>query len=88
MSSTTRFICQAYRREESGKGKASRSVLVKTTAVECKTAPEAQERARKMFARGSHAGIDAFSINIDIDLGDYSDPEFLVRLGDVPPLEA
>lgn len=88
MSTTTRFICQAYGREERGKGKAFRSVLVKTTAVECKSAPEAEERARKMFDRGSHAGIDAFSVEIDIELGDYSDPNFLVRLGDVPPLEA
>ncbi len=82
-----RFVCQAYRRTERGKGKSIQSVLVQSVAVECKTAMEADARAHKMWEGGSHAGVDAFSVEIDIDLGDYSDPEFIVRLGDVPSSE-
>ena len=80
------FICQTYRRVERGKGKSKQSVLVQSVTVECKTAMEADARAHKMWDGGSHAGVDAFSVEIDIDLGDYSDPEFIVRLGDVPSL--
>lgn len=85
MTTETRFLCQTYRRQD--RGKAKEPVLVKAVAVECKTAAEAEARAHKMFAGGSHAGVDAFSIETDVELGDYSDPNFLVRLGDVPPLE-
>lgn len=85
MTSETRFLCQTYRRQQ--RGKTAEPVLVKAVAVECKTAAEAEARAHKMFAGRSHAGVDAYSVEIDVDLGDYSDPHFLVRLGDVPPLE-
>ena len=85
MTTNTKFLCQTYRRQD--RGKAKESVLVKAVAVECKTAAEAEARAHKMHAGGSHAGVDAFSIEIDVDLGDYSEPIFLVRLGDVPALE-
>jgi len=83
----TRFVCQTYRRAERGKGKSMQHVLIQSATVECKTAMEAEARAHKMWAGGSHAGVDAFSIEIDIDLGDYSDPEFILRLGDVPSSE-
>lgn len=87
MTVSLRFVCQAYRYTESGKGAAKRSVLVKASAIECKTSAEAEARARRMFEGGSYAGIDAFSIEVDIELGDYTDPAFIVRLGDVPPLD-
>jgi hypothetical protein len=54
------------------------------TKVECKTSQDAERRAEKMFAGGSYAGVDAFSIEVDIELGDYSEPKFITRLGDVP----
>lgn len=87
MTVSLRFVCQAYRYAECGKGTAKHSVLVKASAIECKTLAEAEARARRMFDGGSYAGTDAFSIEVDIELGDYTDPAFIVRLGDVPPLD-
>lgn len=87
MDTSTRFVCQTYRLTERGKGKSMQSVLVQSVTVECKTAAEAEARAHKMWAGGSHAGVDAFSIEVDVELGDYSEPEFIVRLGDVPSTE-
>lgn len=88
MTVNTRFVCQTYRHAERGKGAAKQMVLVQASAIECKTPAEAEARAHRMFDGGSYAGADAFSIDVDIELGDYSDPTFIVRLGDVPPLDA
>ncbi|NVK33057.1 MAG: hypothetical protein HWE23_01175 [Rhodobacteraceae bacterium] len=87
MSESTRFVCQTYRRAARGKGSSKRQVLVQGTAIECKTSTEAQSRAQRMFEGGSYAGVDAYSVVVDIDMGDYSDPIFFLRLGDVPPLD-
>ena len=48
---------------------------------------EAESRAQRMFDGGSYAGCDAYSIEVDVELGDYSDPSFILRLGDVPVIE-
>jgi hypothetical protein len=87
MTGDIRFVCQTYRRVERGRGAARQPVLVQASAIECKTSSEAESRAHRMFDGGSYAGADAYSIEVDVDLGDYSDPTFIVRLGDVPPLE-
>ena len=87
MAATTRFVCRTYKHVERGKGAAQQQVLVQASAIECKTSAEAEARAQRMYDGGSYAGADAYSIEVDIDLGDYSDPTFLLRLGDVPPLE-
>lgn len=87
MAATTRFVCQTYRHVARGKGSAQQQVLVQTSAIECKTSVEAEARAQRMYAGGSYAGADAYSVEVDIDLGDYGDPSFLLRLGDVPALE-
>ncbi|WP_299893112.1 hypothetical protein [uncultured Ruegeria sp.] len=63
-------------------------MLVQASSIECKSSTEAEARAQRMFDGGSYAGADAFSIEVDVELGDYSDPTFIVRLGDVPPLDA
>jgi len=82
-----RYICQTYRHVERGKGVAKQLVLVQASAIECKSSAEAERRAQRMFDGGSYAGADAFMIEVDVELGDYSDPTFIVRLGDVPPLD-
>lgn len=87
ISVNTRFVCQAYRYAERGEGAAKRKVLVQASAIECKTSAEAEARAHRMFDGGSYAGTDAFSIEVDIELGDYTDPAFIIRLGDVPPVD-
>lgn len=87
MTVSTRFVCQTYRHAERGKGAAKQQVLVQASAIECKTLAEAEARAQRMFDGGSYAGADAFSIEVDAELGDYGDPTFIIRLGDVPPLD-
>lgn len=87
MTISTRFVCQAYRHAQRGKGAAKQQVLVQASAIECRTSAEAESRAQRMFDGGSYAGADAFSVEVDVDLGDYSDPTFIVRLGDVPDLD-
>ena len=87
MTASTRFVCQTYKRAERGKGAAKQLVLVQASAIECKTSAEAESRAQRMFDGGSYAGADAFSVEVDVDLGDYSDPTFIVRLGDVPDFD-
>ncbi len=87
MTASKRYICQTYRHAERGKGVAKQLVLVQASAIECKSSAEAESRAQRMFDGGSYAGADAFSIEVDVELGNYSDPTFIVRLGDVPPLD-
>lgn len=82
MSGKTRYVCQTYRRQMQGK----RSVLVRDTAVECKSGAEAEARARRMYP-GRCAGADAYAIDVDTDLGEYGDPAFLCRLGEVPQID-
>ncbi len=87
MSVSTRFVCRTYRHADRGRGAAKQQVLVQASAIECKTSNEAERRAQRMFDGGSYAGADAFSIDVDVELGDYSEPTFIVRLGHVPELE-
>ena len=87
MTANTRFICQTYQRNDRAKKAANQPALVQSSKIECKTSAEAEARAHKMFDGGSYAGVDAFSIDVDIELGDYSEPAFIVRLGDVPSLD-
>lgn len=87
MTENKHYVCQTYRHEMRGQGKSRQPVLVQAAAVECGTAEEAEARARKMYAGGSLAGADAFAIEVDPELGDYGDPAFLCRLGEVPQID-
>ena len=40
-----------------------------------------------MFESGQYSGVDAVTVTGDPDLGEYSDPVFHVRLGQVPDSE-
>ncbi len=84
MTDSTRFVCQTYRHVECGKGAARQQVLVQASAIECRSSAEAESRARRMFDGGSYAGCDAYSIEVDVELGDYGDPNFILRLREVP----
>lgn len=44
-------------------------------------------RAKKLYATGRHAGVDAYTVTIDEDAGEYSAPTFYARLGRVPDYE-
>ena len=87
MTANTHFVCQTYRYVERGKGASRQQVLVQASAIECRSSTEAESRAQRMFDGGSYAGCDAYSIEVDVELGDYSDPSFILRLGDVPVIE-
>ena len=88
MTASVRFVCQTYRYVERGKGAARQQVLVQASAIECRSSAEAEARAQRMFDGGSYAGCDAYSIEVDVELGDYSDPNFILRLGDVPVFDS
>jgi len=47
----------------------------------------ARERAERLYQTGRYAGVDAYSVTVDEDAGDYSEPVFHVRLGRVPDYE-
>lgn len=85
MSSNSKFICQVY--EWKNQANASRPVLTKTQMFECRDTRDAENRARKIHDGKQYAGVDVFKVTIDEDMGDYGEPEFIARLGDVPNLE-
>jgi hypothetical protein len=84
MSQYPKFICHVY--EWKTQANLARPILTKTQIFECRDARDAENRANKIHDGKQYAGIDAFKVRIDEDLGDYGEPEFIVRLGDVPEL--
>ena len=52
--------------------------------LQFKTADEAARRAALMA--GKHAGIVAYSMDVDEESGDYGTPRVLFQAGDVPEL--
>lgn len=73
----THYICQIYARE-----KKSRLRIEQT--IECRDSDHAIDRAQRAFSVGRYAGVDAFSVVVDPEMGETSEPAFLTRLGDVP----
>ena len=51
------------------------------------TAGSAMERAARLHQTGRYAGVDAYSIKVDEEAGDYGEPVFHARLGQVPDYE-
>ncbi len=76
----THYICQIYRRE-----KKSRLQIEQT--IECRDAEHAKDRAQRAYDLGRHAGVDAYSVVVDTEMGDTGMPVFLTRLGDVPEVD-
>ncbi len=84
MTLKTHYIVQMYERRKQGRGK---SVLAKAQAVECRDAGSAALKATKTYEGGYYVGVDAYKIEIDSEVEEYGEPEFLIRLGDVPKVE-
>ena len=61
--------------------------LVAAEALPVRSAQAAKERAKRLFDTGNYAGVDAFTITGDEELGEYGEPKFHVRLGKVPDHE-
>lgn len=58
--------------------------LMPRQVLQTKTAEEAAARAERIA--GQHAGVVAYSMDVDELAGDYSEPRVLVMLGEVPEL--
>ncbi len=84
MLNNSEFICQIYEWET--QANASHPVLTKAQMFECPDSRDAENRANKIHDGKQYAGIDAFKVSIDDDTGEYREPEFIARLGDVPEL--
>lgn len=52
--------------------------------VQCKTADEAARKAERLADK--HAGVVAYSMDVDEDSGEYSTPRVLFEAGEVPEL--
>ena len=58
--------------------------LKPSPVLQFKTADEAARRARLLA--GKHAGVVAYSMDVDEESGDYGTPRVLFESGDVPEL--
>ena len=84
MPATVHYVCQVYDWKKRG-GKPLPELEV-IEMVEAASEADAAIRAEKFYASKQFAGVDAYRVEVDEDLGEYSEPEFFTRLGDVPSL--
>ena len=81
----TKHIVQPFRIVTSkGKNGHTESTLTPVDPLSVVSEDAALERAERMFETGSYAGIDAYTVTGNPDMGEYSEPVFHVRLGQVP----
>ncbi len=81
MSRETRHIVQGYVTGKRGR-------LLPADPLPVRSAAAARARAEKLYATGRYAGVDAYTVTSDEEAGEYGEPEFHVRLGRAPELEA
>ena len=72
----TIHVVQPFDRQKGG--------LMPRMASQRATGQEAASLARRLAS--NHAGVIAYSMDVDEDAGDYSDPLVLFTAGDVPEL--
>ena len=77
MASTTRIIYQPY-------VAGPRGALKPGTAIACRSAEEGLRRAERALQGGSILGAQVVRMTHDDDAGEFGDPEFLGRIGQVP----
>ena len=77
----TMHIVQPFRMVTS---KGHKSTLTPVDPLSVISEDAARERAERMFETGSYAGIDAYTVTGNPDIGEYGEPVFHVRLGNVP----
>jgi len=66
--------------------KGSRSVLRADQQIPCLSEAHARVRAEKIMTAGHVLGVDVVRQSSDPDAGEYGEPEYLVRLGQVPEI--
>lgn len=86
MAEETRYIIQTYG-WQAAKGRAPAKLVI-TDTKEVPSEADAIRRAERIHQQSTeHVGVDAYRLTVDDDAGEYSEPEFFVRLGDVPDLD-
>lgn len=81
MATKTQIIVQPYTAGKKG-------ILSPGPAIQVKTAEAGRLRAERMMAGGRVAGVAVVQAEADDEAGDYVEPVFLARLGQVPRIEA
>ena len=77
-------IVQPFRMVTSKGKKGHKSTLTPVDPLSVVSEDAALERAERMFETGSYAGIDAYTVTGNPAIGEYGEPVFHVRLGQVP----
>ncbi len=75
--SETAFIVQTY-------VAGARGALKAGETVRCPSEASARSRAEKIWALGKALGVEVVKQTVNVEAGDYSEPDYLVRLGKVP----
>ena len=84
----TKHIVQPFRMVAARtKNNRKKSVLTPVGSLSVVSEDAARERAERMFETGSYAGIDAYTVTGNPFMGEYGEPVFHLRLGNVPPHE-
>lgn len=83
MSEETRFIVQTYV-WKAASGKAPAQLVISETK-EVSTEADAIRRAERIHDKSTDSvGVDAYRVTVDDEAGEYGDPVFFARLGEVP----
>lgn len=85
MSTKMHYICQSYDWKKSRGKKPPELEVVKT--IEAKSQSEATKRAERIHELGNVAGVDAYTVEVDEEAGEYGEPVFFIRLGEVPKFD-
>jgi len=80
MASTTQIIYQPYVAGPRGALKAG-------TAMACRSPEDGLRRAERALESGSILGAQVVRVTHDDDAGEFSDPEYLGKVGRVPDAE-
>lgn len=79
MAERTNYLVQTYVR-------GARGALTPDAQVPCRDENAARMRAERIMAAGMVLGVDVVRQVVDATAGDYGEPEYLVRLGEVPAI--
>ena len=79
MANTTQYFCQPYSAQKGG--------IKPEPAILCSSETNARLRAEKIMANNRAVGVDVVRQEADANLGEYGEPEFLVRLGRTPDVD-
>ena len=79
-----RHIVQPFRIVTSKGKKGHKSALTPVDPLLVVSEDAARERAERIFETGNYAGVDAYTVTGNPEMGEYGEPVFHVRLGNVP----